>query len=281
LHIYHKEIYKLAVRSKIAGMTASEANAANIRKKLSAGMPVIPFYQEFVEEVIKEDYSKDGPSLRESVLKALKAGEDKPKAAKPKVDYKAILLDGIQSIGVSSSVLSECAKKIDENEVVLESRKKSFWEKFRLLMRAMMKSEPEELVFELQCIDQATGTHKTENLYFYQFRADMDKRIKILNGMSPQGTVMNKLKAMPEDQVTAYLEKTIRDIQNYHRTLTSLDEYFKSSVPAHDRARIRGIKPELASIKNCLIRANQFRHEYIAQKEEEEQMKRLGININQ
>jgi hypothetical protein len=202
LNTYHKEVYKLAVRSKIAGMPDSEANSAAIKKRLSAGTPVIPFYQEFVEEIIKEDYSKDSQALREAVLKSLKIAEEKPKNAKPKVDYKAILLDGIMTIGGSASVLSECAQKIDENETVLESRKKSFWEKFRLLLRAMMKSEPEELVFDLQYIDQATGTHKNESLFFYRFRADMDKRIKILTGMSNQGPVMNKLKAMPEEQVT-------------------------------------------------------------------------------
>jgi hypothetical protein len=241
----------------------------------------MPFHQDFVEEVIKEDYSKDSQALREAVLKALKTAEEKPKSTKPKVDYKAILLDGIQTIGNSASVMGECARKIDENETVLESRKKSFWEKIRLLIRAMMKAEPEELVFELQYLDQATGLQKKESLYFYRFRAEMDKRIKIMSGMSAQGPVMHKLKAMSEEQVTGYLEKNIRDIQIYHRTLTALDEYFKSCVPVHDRSKIKGIKPELASIKNCIIRANQLRHEYIAQKEEEEQMKRLGIQFSQ
>jgi hypothetical protein len=41
---------------------------------------------------------------------------------------------------------------------------------------------------------------------------------------------------------------------------------------------VKGIKPELATIKNAIVRANQDRYEYSAQKEEEEQMKRLGIN---
>jgi hypothetical protein len=37
---------------------------------------------------------------------------------------------------------------------------------------------------------------------------------------------------------------------------------------------MRGIKPELSAIKNGIVKANQKRHEYIAQKEEVEQMKR-------
>ncbi len=176
--------------------------------------------------------------------------------------------------------MTECAQKMDENETILADQKKGFWQKLRLLIRSMMNAEPEELIYELQFIEQATGAIKKETLNFHQFRADIDKKIRILAGMSGQGPVFAKLKAMNEEQITGYLERTIRDLQYYHRTLTSLDEYFKSSVPVGERGKIKGIKPELASIKNSIVRANQLRHEYIAQKEEEEQMKRLGINSN-
>ena len=98
--------------------------------------------------------------------------------------------------------------------------------------------------------------------------------------MSANGAVMAKLKAMNEEQCTAYLERTIRDVQNYLRILTALDDYFKTNVTQHERSRIKGIKPELASIKNCVVKANQLRAEYTAAKEEEEQMKRMGINPN-
>ena len=96
--------------------------------------------------------------------------------------------------------------------------------------------------------------------------------------MNAQGPVMAKLKNMSEEQCITYLERTIRDVQNYHRILTSLDEFFKANIPQQERTRVKGIKPELASVKNCIVRANQLRAEYTAAKEEEEQMKRLGIN---
>jgi hypothetical protein len=82
---------------------------------------------------------------------------------------------------------------------------------------------------------------------------------------------------MGEDQIIAWLEKNIREVQSVHKTLTALDEYFKTEASRDERDRIKGIKPELSTIKNSILRANQMRHEYSAQKEEEEQMKRLGI----
>jgi len=277
---YHKESYKLHVRAAITGLQASEANAVAIKKKMAAAMPGTPFYQEYIEDLIKEDFSKDGPALREGILKSLKVADEKPKETKPKVNYKNMLLEGIGAIGASASQLGEIAQKIDENQTILADEKKGFWEKIRQLIRAMLNSEPEEVIYDIQYVDQATGILKKEDLHFNQFRGDLDKRIRILTGMSAQGQVMAKLSAMNEEQILGYLERTIRDVQNFYKTLTALDEYFKTGAARADRSRIKGIKPELAAIKNCIVRANQIRHEYSAMKEEEEQLKRLGINPN-
>jgi len=278
LAAYHKETYKHNVRDAIAGMSASDANTANIKKKINAAMPGVPFIQEYIEELVNEDYSQDGPALREAVLKSLQIAEEKAKAAKPKVSYKTILLDGIQSIGSVAVIMGETAHKIDENQTVLENRRKSFFEKLRLLFRKMANSAPEEVIFELVYIDKEKGTQTKGTLNFNQFRSDLDRKIRILTGMGSRGPVMQKLSAMSEEQITGYLDRTIKDVQNTFKTLNALDEYFKSTVSTEDRGKIKGIKPELSSIKNCIIRANQLRHEYLSAKEEEEQLKRLTGN---
>jgi hypothetical protein len=280
LSSYYKETYKLNVRGAIAGMQAAEATPVNIKKKINSSIPGTPFYQDFIEEIIKEDYSKEGPALKEAILNSLKVTEEKPKTAKPKTLYKDVLLSGIQAIGAASSVMVEIAQKLDTNQTILENRKKGFWEKIRLLLRAMTNADPDEVIYELQFIDQAKGIETSEQLNFGQFRIDLDRKIKIYTGMSGQGPFMAKLKAMSEEQVLEYLERAIKDLQSLHRTLTALDEYFKTTVAREDRDQVKGIKPELASVKNCFVKANQIRHEYTAQKEEEEQMKKLGINPN-
>jgi hypothetical protein len=73
------------------------------------------------------------------------------------------------------------------------------------------------------------------------------------------------------------LSKNIEELQSLHKTLSALDVFFKSEASREDREKVKGIKPELTAIKNGIVKANQKRHEYIAQKEEQEQMKRLGI----
>lgn len=277
---YHKETYKLTARTMLPGLQAGEANTPAIKKKLQSARPGMPFYPEFIDEMVKEDFSKDSQSLRDAVIASLAIAEEKPKAAKPKVNYKNILLDGIQAIGAASAVLAESGQKMDDNASILENQKKGFWYKLRMLFRTIVNAEPEEVVYELQYIDQSTGAPKRESLHYNQFRTDLDKKTRILSGMNNQGPVMAKLKAMSEEQITGYLDRTIRDVQVYFRTLTALDEYFKSNAPKDDRVKIKGIKPELASIKNCIVKANQLRHDYTAQKEEEEQMKRMGLHTD-
>ena len=108
LSAYYREFYKLEVRHKVSSnMSASEATLDNIRKKMQSEMPGSPFYKELIEEIIREDYSKEGDDLRTNVLSMLKVAEEKPKAAKPAVNYKQILLDGIQVVGSASNSLTE------------------------------------------------------------------------------------------------------------------------------------------------------------------------------
>jgi len=276
LTIYHKENYKLAVRGATKGMTESEATVVNIKKKIVAVAPRAPIYQDFIGEVINEDYSNDGATIRESVLKSLKVPAGKSKSAKPKVDYKGILMDGVRAIGMSSAVMTEIAQKIDENEMNLTKEKTSIFSKLIKMIKAMMNAEPDAVIYELVFTDPIKGTQTKENLNLRQFRADLDRRIKILVGMNGQGPVITKLRAMTEEQILGYLDRTIRDIQNYYRTLVALDEYFKNTAK-ESRDKIKGIRPELATIKNCTIKANQMQHEYSAAKEEEEQLKRMGV----
>ena len=58
---------------------------------------------------------------------------------------------------------------------------------------------------------------------------------------------------------------------------SALEEFFKSEVPGEAKARVKGVRGEITAVKGAVIKANQKKHEYVAQCEELEQMKRLGI----
>jgi len=277
LNIYYRESYKLSVRLNITkDMSAGEATLENIRKKMHSGMPGSPFYKELIEEIIKEDYSESGMDLRDTVLNTLRVVDNtKQKAQKAVVNYKAILLDGIVVIGGATKSITEIIAKLQDNQAVLESRKKSFFETVKELIRQITNAEPEEVIYNVESLDATKGIPVKERVNFHQFMDELDKKNKILASFV-HGPAYNKLANMTEEQIIGYLEKNVKDVQTYHRILTSLDDFFKANVQPEARNKIKGIKPELSQLKNTFIKANQLRYEYSAQMEADEQMKRLG-----
>ncbi|MCL1991811.1 MAG: hypothetical protein FWG66_02565 [Spirochaetes bacterium] len=275
---YYKESYKLSIRQNLTkGLDAGSANIPNIKKNFRAAMPPKSvFYQELIEEVLKEDFTENGSELKSAVLKSLAVEEQKPKAVKPQINFKNILLDGTKAIGGANISLREAALKTDGNAEVLASRKKGIWSKIMEIIKQMMNSEPDDIVYEVSTVDQTRGVPVKEELNFTQFRAEMDKKIKILASFV-NGPAAAKLAEMNEEQIMGYLEKNIRDVNSYHKSLSALDDYFKSKSDDSDRSKIKGIKPELSTIKNSIVKANQFKFEYISRKEEEDQLRRLGI----
>jgi hypothetical protein len=278
LSIYYRECYKLDIRKKITqDMSAADATLENVRKKMHLAMPGSPFYKELIEEIVKEDYSKNGQDMKDMVLNTLKVPTTKQKVAKAPVNFKNILLDGIQVIGGASNPLTEIVAKLDENQTVMESYKKTLMQIIKELIRQITNAEPEEVIYTVEYLDQTKGIPVKDKVNFYQLRDELDKKIRFLSSLM-RGPAFQKLSGMTEEQIIGYLEKNISEVQNYHKVLGALDEYFKTKVSAENRDKIKGIKPELSALKNSYVKANQLRYEYSAQKEEEEQLKRLGVN---
>jgi hypothetical protein len=203
--------------------------------------------------------------------------EAKPKLEKPQVSFKQILIDGLQVIGNTGTTMAEIAPKIDENEELISNRKKSVWQKIRRLLQQVMGREPDPVVLPLKYMDSIRGTSVQERVNYTTFRADLNKRIRVLTSYTARGPAAQKLAGMGDEQLTQILDRLIRDVQNTHKILGAMDDYFKTEATNTEREKVKGIKPELATIKNAVVRANQIRHEYSARKEEEEQMKKLGI----
>lgn len=281
---YDREAFKLLLRTKVtAGMSLNEVvQLPQIKKKFAQAMPGKPFYPDLAEELIKEDYSKDGPALREKILKQFEVPDAKQKTVKPAVSFKSILIEGLFAIGSVSTILGEIGPKIDENEQVLENQQRGFWSKLKRLLNQMLNREEEDAIYDIEYMDTVRGVPVRERVNVRQLRAEMDRKARILQGLSARSNVsLAKLEAIDEDQLIIHLERNIRDTQSLHKTLSALDDYFKAATNKEEREKIKGIKPELATMKNAIVKANQKRYEYNAQKEEEEQLKRLGIGTTE
>ena len=272
---YNRESYKLELRETITG-TMNDASVDVIKKKIPSAMPGKVLYPDLIEELIKEDFSPSGEQLRNAVLKQLAVPEEKPKVVQKKVDFKITLMDGLLVISSVGVALGDIIPKMDENHMLIQNRKLTFGEKLKEVFRQMFNKEPDPIIYEIEYIDPVKGVAVKEKVNFNFFRADLDKRMRMYSSFNVRNSA--KVDAMDQKQILSILERAVRDAQNLHKTLTGLDEYFKADAPRESRDKVKGIKPELATIKNAIIKANQKRHEYSAQLEEEEQLKRLGVN---
>ena len=151
---YQKESYKLDLRDITTVMSQEEvSNIASFKKKFNQIRKGVPFYPDLVDEVIKEDYSSDGQDLKTVILKKLQIPGSKPSVDKAQISFKGILVDGIYGLGSAAQTLVEIAGKMDICQEVLQSKKQSFIEKLKKLLRQAFNKEPETIFYDLEYMD--------------------------------------------------------------------------------------------------------------------------------
>ena len=109
----------------------------------------------------------------------------------------------------------------------------------------------------------------------------LERRTRNLASLaSRKNPAFQKLAAAPEDKVLQFLSSSLDDVQVILRTLPAVDAYFRGELSSAQRNIVLGIKVEINAIKNSYIKANQKRHEYISRKEENDQLKKLGVDTD-
>lgn len=287
---FHRESYKLETRLRVMDyldfdpatvITHKDETMRQIKRKFAEAMADRPFYPELIDEILHEDYSGEGPRIKRILLENLGKNAESPKVVIETKNFNVTLLEGIRALGTLSFTLSDIHRKITQNSQLLESAKNTFMDKLRRLVLQMMNKETSQIFYDIEFFDPTTASSKIEELDFYQFAIELDRKSRFLSSIANRASNTNrKLEHADDKLLIDILGKNIEEIQALHRTLNALDLFFKSEAKRDDRDRIFGIKPELTSVKNALLKANQKRHEYISRKEELDQMERLGIKAD-
>jgi hypothetical protein len=280
---YNREAYKADIREQITvNMSASEITLANIKKKFSVVFKGRPFYTELIEELVKEDTSPDAPVLQKKVLKnlAVEGGAQEKEKEKKSASFKPYLIEGLNVMGSAGITLGEILAKVEINHKLFQNKKKSLGKRIREIFAAMLNKEPESIVYNCESIDpNRNGGVIKEKIPYNQFHDELEKKSKILRAIAANGSASTKLEAMKDDQLADLLDRNIREVQIYHRQLSFFDGFFKSEVDAMDKGKVKGIKPELSTLKNAIAKATARKHDYLAAQEEAAQFKKLGIEI--
>jgi hypothetical protein len=284
---YHKERYKLELRQIIMPGIAMDASLAVgrreeavklIKRKFAEVAPERPFYPELVDEVLLEDFSSDGPALREALLQRFAQSDDKKAEATQAKSFKGMILDGIRSLSAAGFTLEQAVAKLDDNSALLSSIDQGLGARLKRMLRKLFSPEDKTLSYELTFVDPVTRVSAHEALDFTAFSDETGKKARFLSSIAQRGGASaRRLEGMSDEQAYKFLQRNIEELQRTLRVLGALEEYFKAEAPDDAKARVRGIRSEITTIKGAVIKAKQKKHEYVAQCEELEQMKRLGI----
>jgi hypothetical protein len=95
--------------------------------------------------------------------------------------------------------------------------------------------------------------------------------------ISSKGSEYKKIESASEDTALIFLNKQVSECQQFYSLINALDEHFKKYVDIMYRNKIKGLKIDLTSLRNAIINVNKKRGDYVSNKEEIEQMKKLGI----
>lgn len=285
---FHRERYKLTIRKMVmpaavfnpekiftGGMTEA---IRDIKRAFAAQMRDQPFYTELIEEILREDFSPDHAVLQQELLAKLTTSRTQENKAHTEESLKPVLLDGIRTIGAVAPQLDEILNKIQDNYHTLQSLEKSFMSRLAALFRKAFNIPEKEVEMYILIADPATGTGKRESIIWSDFIDEVRKKSRLFTGFTVRSSpTYLKIESMEEQQIFDLLTRNLAELGNLSKQLAGVDDYFKQSIPAEARDRIRGIKIELSTIKNNLVKANQCRAEYSAQLEEQQQLKKLGI----
>ena len=283
---FHREWYKLEVRKSVIElmeispeMARSNPNAIAdlIKNRFSSSLPGMPFYGELVAEILKEDYGPDSQSRQQAVLNRLSvASEEKTK--KQEFDYRGFLLEALRVLSVAGKPIERALVKLVESSTIVEERRKKLDNPLRRWLYRVLGLKKETRMYEVEIVDPATSVAKRITIDFTEFckKATQTGRVIASYG-SKLSAGYARLETLDEDALYALLEQNIIEIQNFVRILPALSTYFQQEIDHGKRGKLRGIKLEINAVQNALVKSNQRRHEYVSRKEEQEQLRKLGI----
>ena len=284
---FHKEWYKGQIRKNIIlapnfdiskALASHDAELQLIKKNFAAAMGKIPFYGELIEEIIQEDQSPKKDELQKKILAKLNVEKENDKKKEKKIDTKAMIMGVLQIFASMPPQIVAIAQKVHDNHEVLESEHNSFFDKLKRNLRKAFGIPEKPLFYSVPIVEQTTGARRIEKINYQDFMNDLANRARRYASVAQTNSpAYKKLSAMPEDKIADFVQSQIKDCNHLVIILNSMDDFFKNSAAPSNKSKIKGLKIDITTLKNTIVKANQQRVEYTSYIEEEAQMKKLGI----
>jgi hypothetical protein len=285
---FQRERYKVEIRRTIfegaqfdkdRAYSSPGAMMTEIKRLFPSCMKGRKFINEFVGELVGEEFSPERDTIRQNLYDRLKIREAKEeKSAEPKVNVHEILMDAVRLVGSTNDQYNVVLQKICANHEILESERNTFRDKLVGLFRSVFGLKDPPVDYEVLITDKRTDTKKREIIHYNEFVSNLAKKIEVYSTFAdPSGGGYAKIKQQKDPAILDYLNKQIVENNHLFAQIVALDEFFKKTAKPADRQKIKGMGMELTTIRNIIVKANQQRAEYLAYTKNQEQMKQLGV----
>jgi len=244
------------------GRTRREEMLRGIRRAFAGRMAGKPWYPSLAEEVADEEIAEDAEERKAKVLASLAiAVPEKPRVTEA-LDGRTILLDAVRLLSRPNEDLATAIAVLEENQRLLAESRGSGGGWLRRLLGAAPAPKIDERVYKVQYAEPGVPTPKTETIDFAQFSAAVQKKSSLLAALATgTGPAFRRLASTSEEQLAGFVDKQLNELLLIHRRLGCLNTMLQARV-TQARKTARGIKIELLTIKNAIIKANQRRHDY-------------------
>ena len=281
----HREEYKLTIRKNLpADLKVTQADIDSpvkllktIKKAVAAKDDKLPFYHDLVMEAIKEDYGPDSAHLQREVLRQLNVTQKEDTKTNKQENMRPVLITGLRILGTTGNHFETCLTKIMFNQEVLYKSRTTIFTKLIEAFRRAFNMEEKKHEITVTIKDPVSNLQKKEIIVLEDFTENLTKTIRVFKTFaSSTSDIQQRLTGMSNEQLLELLNKYIVVCNGYLKTLGGLDDYYKSADIIL-RSKMKGIRIELTTIRNAVIKANQCRAEYNASVEEYSNMKELGL----
>lgn len=277
-----KEQYKGELRKRIAfdGVIDYREDTKddiekNIRLMMKRDMEGVPYYSQLVMQLIEDE--QKAPASWEELISKITPVEKKTVTTKG-LD-KSELFQIVQELGKTSLLLNKILKKFDENTVVINRKKRNFFEKIAFALSETFNKN-KKIFYDIEVYNTEHTVKKNVHINYTQFSEELKSNAhKVYLYSTPEN--LKKLADRADEEILILINNSFDVFKRSFRTLAALDEFFKEKAPKQVKNEISGVKVELNGIKMSLTGTQKKRNEYLSQKEEIEQLQKLGIQIQQ
>lgn len=283
---FHREAYKFKVRNEIQKRPDYKKECASVAEEMAeikrlfpTVMGKEPYYSELIAEIVDEDMSPIKDTMRQNVLKRLEiqtVAESSDETEK--IDPRTILIASVTALAALGAIYAEIAQKLYANIKIIEAGHNTLLDKFKRAMRKAFNLKAPPLIYNFTIIDPKKETKVQRPIEINVFVANLERKAAFYSVLENRSSrEFHKVMHADPESLFGFVSKQITENNETLILLAAADEYFKATAHKKDRSSIKGLKIDLVTVKNAIVKANSRRVEYLDSIEQAQQLQKIGI----